>query len=134
MNLNKQSACHVASKYAVTRAGGSAIASMNVTNARMRIARRRCASALLLPGVHEAHEGRQRPWTVTRETCENGAIRSSWFEVPRPSNFGPRTLASHSSRLSRPSCTAILRGWSVLVPDVQAIEVLLCRNGFPSAC
>lgn len=27
----------------------------------------------------------------------------------------------------------ILRGWSVLVPDVQAIEDLLCRNGFPIA-
>ena len=28
---------------------------------------------------------------------------------------------------------SILRGWSVLVPDVQAIEVLLCRNSFPVA-
>ena len=29
---------------------------------------------------------------------------------------------------------AILRECSPLVPDVQAIEVLLCRNGFPAAC
>ena len=32
------------------------------------------------------------------------------------------------------SRTAILLGGSPLAPDVQAIEVLLCQNGFPAAC
>jgi hypothetical protein len=70
------------------------------------------------------------PWRVKREICANGStrVRRSGFDVPKTSNFGPRTLAS---RLSRP---AILQGRSVLVPDVQAIEVLLCRNGFSAAC
>jgi hypothetical protein len=30
---------------------------------------------------------------VARETCEKGATRSSGFDIPKPSNFGPRTLA-----------------------------------------
>ena len=38
----------------------------------------------------------------------------------------------------KPPCLAaflsILRGRSPCVPDVQAIEVLLCRNGFSAAC
>ena len=41
-----------------------------------------------------------RPWRVKRETGEKGAIRSSTFEVPKTSNFGPRTLA----RPARLSC------------------------------
>jgi len=37
----------------------------------------------------------------TGETCGKGAIRSSGFEVPETSNFGPRTLARHASHASR---------------------------------
>jgi hypothetical protein len=29
---------------------------------------------------------------------------------------------------------SILRGYYFLVPDVQALQVLLCRNDFPAAC
>ena len=36
MNLTKQSVCHLSSTYAVTKAGGSAGTSMNVTNTRVR--------------------------------------------------------------------------------------------------
>ena len=32
------------------------------------------------------------------------------------------------------ACLSILRECTPLVPDVQAIEVLLCRNGFSAAC
>ena len=39
----------------------------------------------------------------------------------------------HLSRTTRTALLNILRGWFVLVPDVQAIEVLLCRNGIPVA-
>ena len=70
------------------------------------------------------------PWRVKRERCANGAtrIRRSGFAVPKTSNCGRRAFAS---RLSRP---AILQMWPILVPDVQAIEVPLCRNGFSAAC
>jgi len=54
---------------------------------------------------------------VKRETCEKGATWTDWIPTSRP---------------SRESRSAILRG-SPAVPDVQAIEVLLCRHGFPVA-
>jgi hypothetical protein len=37
-------------------------------------------------------------------------------------------------RQPRVSRAAILRGVFASCPSVQAIEVLLCRNGFPAAC
>jgi len=48
------------------------------------------------------------------------------------SGFGRFTL--HVSRTTRTAFLSILRGCSSLVPDVQAIEVLPCRNGFSAAC
>jgi hypothetical protein len=38
-----------------------------------------------------------------------------------------------TSRTKRAAFLSILRGCFPLVPDVQAIEVLLCRNGFSAA-
>ena len=40
----------------------------------------------------------------------------------------------HERRTKRTAFLSILRRGSPLVPDVQAIEVLLCRNGFSAAC
>jgi|GEM_PF-3881710 hypothetical protein len=53
-------------------------------------------------------------------------------DVPETSNFGLRTPV----RLARPASLARLScgGESPLIPDVQAIEVLLYRNGFSAAC
>jgi hypothetical protein len=38
------------------------------------------------------------------------------------------------SPLSRAAFLSILLGRSPIVPDVQALEVLLCRNGFSETC
>ena len=72
---------------------------------------------------------RDKPWRVKRKTCEKGAIRGSTFGVRSSENLELRTSNPPPSRLSRQSRLAILRG----APDVQAIEVLQCRNGFSAA-
>jgi len=64
-----------------------------------------------------------RPCRAKRETCEKGTMWTDWI----PTSFSP----SRSSRLSR---QAILRECVPVVPHVRTIEVLLCRNGFFSAC
>jgi hypothetical protein len=55
-------------------------------------------------------------------------------QVRRSENLELQTSNPRPARSSRQSRSAILRGESPLVPDVQTIEVLLCRNGFSAAC
>ena len=63
-----------------------------------------------MPGKQDAEIVRQRHKSqrVKRETCEKGAIRSSWFEVPKTLNYQPRTLA-------RPASLAQLSSGSILL-------------------
>ena len=59
---------------------------------------------------------------VKRETCEKGATWTDWIPT-----------SSRPSCQSRLSCSIILRDRSPLGQDVQAIEVLPCRNGVSAA-
>ena len=74
---------------------------------------------------------RARKQTAARETRDMRERRDPKFEV-RGSKFRkPRTF-DRLARLTNPvrlSCGVV-----PIVPDVQAIEVLLCRNGFSAAC
>ena len=53
---------------------------------------------------------------MKREKGEKGEVRSSGFEVPKTSNFGPRTLArlTYPISLARLSCGSVL----LIVPVV----------------
>jgi len=66
--------------------------------------------APLSANVHAVEKVRQRPWTATYEA--RSEVRSSGFEVPKTSNFGPRTLARPAC-LVRLSCGSVLpvQGW-----------------------
>jgi len=64
----------------------------------------------------------------------SGMSQRVTIEVRRSGNLELRTSNPRSSRPSRQSRSAILRGCFPLVPDVQAIEVLLCRNGCSAVC
>ena len=153
MNLSRQWACHVTSRHAVTRASGSAVASMNVTNRRMKDgASLRRIGPRLHRGVYEAREARQvyqngwqayvrslygkrgrcgspLPWHVRHARKARFEVRDSKFRKPRTSDLEPSPISPIP-----PVSHCYPAGVAVLVPDVQAIEVLLCRNGFSTAC
>ena len=153
MNLSRQWACHVTSRHAVTRASGSAVASMNVTNRRVRMAQR-CgasvhssivASTRLAPARQVCQNGWQAyvrslygkrgrcgsplPWHVRHARKARFEVRDSKFRKPRTSDLEPSPISPIP-----PVSHCYPARVAVLVPDVQAIEVLLCRNGFSTAC
>ena len=80
MNPNKQSACHVMSKYAITRAGR--ISGCNMHVARVRMARRRCTS---VHGSAGAFTKRRQPVRFVITACRRADGACVRVPAPRPS-------------------------------------------------